>query len=296
MLSNYHTHSHYCDGKGALREYVEYALAHDFKALGFSGHAPVPFPNKFSIDQAHYQDYCNEVRSLQQEYAGRIDIKLGLEIDYIPGVLEDFSDLIASGGLQYTIGSVHLIPHPDRTEALRHMERGVARPQADDRRGMDIANELWFIDGPRQETYDEGLQRIFHGDIRAGVKAFFYQNNAMIERNRPTIVGHFDKIVMHNKGRYFQYEEHWFRDLLYETVQLIRETGCMAEINTRGLYKGRHDDFYPAKETLRHMNTLGIPVIVGTDAHEPANLDRFEGAFEFLKAIGYHNIVSTLSC
>lgn len=278
--TNYHTHSHYCDGKGQLRDYVEYALAHHFIALGFSGHAPVPFDNSFAIPQHDYLAYCDEVRALKQEYAGRIDIKLGLEIDYIPGVLDDFSPLIQQGGLEYVIGSVHLLPHPDMVEDLRHRP---CNPY-----------DLWFIDGSKQATYDEGLQRVFHGDIRAGVRSFFHQNNAMIEHMRPTIVGHFDKIVMHNRNRYFSYSDKWFRDLVYETVDLIREKGLIAEINTRGLYKGRHDDFYPAKSTILHMRDLHIPVLVGSDAHEPANLDQFEGAWEFLHEINYKDIIFQL--
>ena len=121
MISNYHTHSRYCDGRGELREYVDYALSKGFKALGFSGHAPVPFPNNFSIKDDDYLNYCNEVRALKAEYAGRIDIRLGLEIDYIPGLLEDFTPLVEQGGLDYTIGSVHLIPNPNDVSELRHL-------------------------------------------------------------------------------------------------------------------------------------------------------------------------------
>lgn len=289
MISNYHTHSKYCDGKGELREYVEYALAKGFSALGFSGHSPIPFPSNFAIKDEEYKAYCDEVRTLKAEYAGRIDIKLGLEIDYIPGLQEDFTPLIEQGGLDYTIGSVHLIPNPDDVEALRELN---ATAVGDERK--QIPYHIWFIDGPRQETYDNGLHHIFKDDIRAGVRAYFYQQNAMIERNRPTVVGHFDKIVMHNRNRYFTYEEKWFRDLLYETIELIRESGSIAEINTRGLYKGRHTDYYPAKETIQYMNGLNIPVLVGTDAHEPSNLDQFEGAYEFLQEIGYKNIVYKL--
>ena len=158
----------------------------------------------------------------------------------------------------------------------------------------EAAEHLWMIDGPRYQTYDEGLQRLFGGDIRRAARCFFDQNNRMIESQKPTIVGHFDKIVMHNRDRYFHYDEPWFRNLVYETVQLIRETGCICEVNTRGLYKGRHYDYYPARDTLRHMDELGIPVIVSTDAHAPEDLLRTEGAEEFLAAIHYRNIVTTL--
>ena len=285
-LSNYHTHSRYCDGKGDLREYVEYALAHGFGALGFSGHSPVPFPSTFAIADNEYLDYCNEVRALKEEYKGRIDIKLGLEIDYIPGLQEDFAPLVEKGGLEYTIGSVHLIPHPDDAETLRQLSATLVGEER-----KEIPYHIWFIDGPRMETYDNGLRHIFGNDIKAGVKAYFEQQNRMIERNKPTIVGHCDKIVMHNKGRYFSYDEPWFRNLLYETLQLIKECGCICEINTRGIYKGRHTDFYPASETVRYMNTLGIPVVVSTDAHCPEDLDRFEGAYEFLREIGYRCVM-----
>lgn len=289
MLSNYHTHSHYCDGRGELREYVEYALAHDFSALGFSGHGPLPYDNKFSIKQEQYLDYCNEVRAMKAEYEGRIDIMLGLEMDYIPGIQEDFTPLIEKGGLEYSIGSVHLVTHPDYVEALRNSLLH------NDNNSQSIMPHLWYIDGGNPAHYDNGLNGLFHGDIRYAVQTFFHQTNAMIERNRPTIVGHFDKVVMHNRERFFSYQDKWFQELLHETIALISETGCICEINTRGIYKGRHTNFYPARDTIRYMNTLGIPVIVGTDAHDPADLDRFEGAYEFLSEIGYRNIVKKLS-
>ena len=289
MLCNYHTHSRYCDGKGELREYVEYALQHGFTALGFSSHAPVPFPSTFAIKDEEYLNYCNEVRSLKSEYTDRIDIRLGLEIDYIPGLQEDFAPFVDKGGLEYTIGGVHLLSHPSDTEELRRLN---ASAIGDERKR--IPYHLWFIDGPRQETYDNGLHHIFHDDIRAGVRAYFEQECAMIERNHPTIVAHPDKIVMHNRERYFSSSDHWYRDLLFATMHLIKESGCICEINTRGLYKGRHTDFYPSKEAIQYMNSLDIPVLVGTDAHEPQNLDLFEGAFEFLKEVGYRNIVTRL--
>ena len=109
IKDNYHTHSCYCDGKESLRRYVETAVERGFTHLGFSGHAPVPFENTFAIDGERYLDYCNEVRGLKEEFADRLKIFLGLEIDYIPGVLDNFEELITTGGLDYCIGSVHLV-------------------------------------------------------------------------------------------------------------------------------------------------------------------------------------------
>ena len=270
MLSNYHTHSSYCDGKATPREMVEFAVAHGFSALGFSGHCPLPFENTFSITD--YEGYCREVRSLQEEYADRIEISLGLEIDYVPGMLESFTPLIEQGGLDYTIGSVHLIP-------------ANTTPRGDE--------DLWFIDGSKYERYDEGLFRLFGGDIKRGVRAYFHQQNAMLERNRPTIVGHPDKIVMHNRDRYFHEDEPWYSDLALETIHLIHELGLICEINTRGIYKGRHADYYPGKWLIQEMKQLRIPVIVSTDAHAPEDLLRTEGAYEYLQEIGYRDVLKS---
>lgn len=272
MLSNYHTHSNYCDGKATPREMVEYAVAHGFNALGFSGHSPLPFENTFSITD--YEGYCKEVRAFKEEYKDRIEISLGLEIDYVPGMCEDFAPLIERGGLEYTIGSVHLIPAD-----------GVVPQGADD---------LWFIDGPRWECYDEGLNRLFNGDIRRGVKAYFRQQNEMIVKNKPTIVGHPDKIAMHNRGRYFSEEEPWYEQLALETLSLVHECGLICEVNTRGIYKGRHPDYYPSKRLIKAMKQWRIPLIVSTDAHAPDDLLHTEGAYEFLKDIDYPEAITTL--
>ena len=272
MLSNFHTHSNYCDGKATLREMVDFAVAHGFSELGFSGHSPLPFENTYSITD--YEGYCNEVRALKEEYKDRIKIHLGLEIDYIPGMLEDFTPLIEQGGLEYTIGSIHLIP----AEGIIPMD----------------ANDLWMIDGSRYQTYDEGLMKHYGGDIKRGVTAYFHNENAMLEKNRPTIVGHPDKIVMHNRDRYFTEDEKWYRDLAFETIHLIKDLDLVCEINTRGIYKGRHADYYPGKWLIQEMKLLHIPVIVSTDAHSPEDLLRTEGANEYLREIEYPAVLQSL--
>ena len=273
MKINYHTHSSYCDGKATPREMVEFAVAHGFIALGFTGHCPLPFENTFSITD--YEGYCRDIRALKEEYSDRIKILLGLEMDYVPGMLEDFTPLIEQGGLDYTIGSVHLIPSENFNFQF----------------SIFNSEDLWFIDGPKWERYDEGLFRLFGGDIRRAVRAYFHQQNAMLERNRPTIVGHPDKIVMHNRDRYFHEDEPWYRDLALETIHLIHDLGLICEINTRGIYKGRHADYYPGKWLIQEMKALHIPVIVSTDAHAPEDLLRTEGAYEYLAAISYPEVL-----
>lgn len=266
IKANYHTHSHYCDGKGDIKEYIEMAISKGLTHLGFSGHAPVPFENTFAISNDKYNDYYSKINRLKEEYNDKIKIFLGLEIDYIPGISDNFSTLINEGNLDYCIGSVHLV-------------------------NKNKDNNLWFIDGSKQETYDEGLNRVFGGDIKAAVKAFFHQTNDMLTSQHPDILGHFNKVVMHNKERYFSSSDKWFINLVYETLEIVKSTDCVCEINTRGLYKGRYYDYYPSKDIIQIMNDMEIPVVVSTDAHCPDELDKYEGVFEFLKAIKYRHVM-----
>ncbi|MBP5613511.1 MAG: histidinol-phosphatase [Bacteroidales bacterium] len=267
MHSNYHTHSRHCDGKGELRDYVEEALRLGFTHLGFSAHAPFPMENSFALPQEDFLPYVGEVRRLQAEYAGRINISLGLEADYIPGVTRGFAEWVQEGGLDYCIGSVHMVSG----------EGG-----------------LWFIDGGRHDRYDEGLRAVFWGDIRAGVRAFYRQTNEMLLQQHPDILGHFNKIEMHNRNRHFTPDEPWYRELVRETLSVIRECGCICEVNTRGIYKGRSSDFFPSRQILLAMKELRIPVMVATDAHAPEELSRDEGAYAFLQEIAYPEVVTVL--
>jgi histidinol-phosphatase (PHP family) len=247
ILSNYHTHSYFCDGKEAPEKYIKKAIDLGFSALGFSSHAPVPFENNYSIPPEKLNAYCSEIECLKNKYASEIPIFLALEADYIPKQSHNFSYFRENCPLDYLIGSVHLVAHPH-------------------------SSELWFIDGGKSEKWDQGLKEIFGSDIQAGVKAFYHQSMQMIEVQHPDIIGHFDKIKMHNKNRYFLQTDAWYQNLIDESLQLIKEKDVVMEINTRGLYKGRSDELFPNIPILLKAQKMGIPLMLNSDAHRPDEL------------------------
>ena len=55
----------------------------------------------------------------------------------------------------------------------------------------------------------------------------------MITKVKPNIVGHFDKVKMHNKDRYFKEDETWYRDLVIQTIDLMKEEDLICEVNAR---------------------------------------------------------------
>jgi histidinol-phosphatase (PHP family) len=266
-LFNFHTHCHYCDGSDHPEAYVRAALAAGFHSLGFSSHAPVPFRNNFAIkDEAYLLEYCGIIRELQTKYSDKINIYLALEMDYIHGISGDFKKYEKMCGLDYTIGSVHLV-----------------------RNGS--GDNLWFIDGPRVESYDNGLRDVFGNDIRKAVTAFYHQTNEMILSQKPDIIGHIDKVKMHNRDRYFTEDEKWYSDLLMETLDLVEETGAIIEVNTRGIYKKRSDSLYPGVPVLEEMHRRNMPVILSSDAHRPEEIDGyFTEAIRILRETGFKKL------
>lgn len=259
---NLHTHSIFSDGKSTPEEVVVEAINQGMKVLGFSDHSPVPFENSFAIKNDNVQNYICTIKSLKEKYKDQIDIYCSMEMDFIPGIVKDFKKTKEELCLDYMIGSVHLV-------------------------GNDV-NKLWFIDGSKVETYDEGLFNYYGGDIKKGVKTFYYQYNEMIETEEFDIVGHFDKIKMHNRDRYFTENEKWYRDLVLETLTLIKEKDLIVEVNTRGIYKKRSTDFYPATWLLPIMKEMNVPVVISSDSHKAEELTLcFKEAEEALKAAGY---------
>ncbi|MFZ4547394.1 MAG: histidinol-phosphatase [Bacteroidales bacterium] len=267
MLTNHHTHSLFSDGSSQPEEYIIEAISKGFNILGFSEHSPLPFENKFSFRTENKDEYIALLQNLKQKYSSLISIFSGMEMDFIPGMSENFSKTKAEYKLDYLIGSVHLV-----------------RP-----RGSD---ELWFTDGPDFETYDQGLDELFGGDIKKAVTAYYYQLNEMIETQHIDIVGHLDKIKMHNRDRFFREDEMWYKSLVSETLELIQDRDIIVEVNTRGIYKQRSETTFPGLDILKQIKALRIPVMVNSDAHKPHELNlAFNDGFLLLKDAGIEEVV-----
>ena len=264
---NHHTHSTFCDGSKPPLNFVKTALEQDFSILGFSSHAPLPFENSFALREDKVDEYCQTIRSLSYEYASQLEIYLSMEIDYIPGLLEDFGYWKKRANLDYVIGGVHLLVPFGK-------------------------QELWFIDGPRRETYDEGLKNIFGGDARKAVRTYFNQMNQMVESQAPDIIAHIDKIKMHNQERFFSVNDKWYHDMLFETLALVKQKGCIVEVNTRGIYKGRSNELFPNLTSLKRIKELDIPITLSSDAHAPEDLSKeFPYALEVIKNAGIKELM-----
>ncbi|MPR32450.1 histidinol-phosphatase [Salmonirosea aquatica] len=248
FLTNYHSHSHYCDGVEPPRAQVEAALAQGVRVLGFSSHGPVYFDNAWSMKVEKLEAYLSETRALQAEYADRLELYVGLEVDYLPS--EDASKY---GGpstyapkLDYTVGSVHYL---DRNE--------IGAP--------------WEIDGS-SEKFMRGLVEVHGGDIQKVIRLYYGCIRQMIERDPPHIVGHLDKIKIHNIGNSLYDEEvPWYQAEIDQTLDAIAASGCVLEVNTRGVYK-KNLTTYPSLSILQKARQRHIPIMVNSDSHAPSEI------------------------
>ena len=114
MIANYHTHTWRClHASGTEREYVEAAIRGGLSILGFSDHAPTPYEGdykagfKMTMDQL--EDYADTVLALKREYAGDIEIRLGLEAEYYPKYWEPFLEACRTCQIEYLLLGQHIL-------------------------------------------------------------------------------------------------------------------------------------------------------------------------------------------
>lgn len=262
---SYHTHTTYCDGKSTAEEMVLRAIELDLSAIGFSSHAPLPQKEIWSMPRHRLKEYVAELLELKYRYRSQIQIYASLEIDYIPGVTKSFEEFKKDAGLDYTIGSVHLV------KAENH-------------------EEYWFLDGP-DTNYIHGIEVLFDGDAKKAVTTYYHQVIEMIETQKPDVLGHVDKVKMNNKGRFFLEEDQWYLDLLDKTIDVIKDHGTIVEVNTRGLYKKKSDSFFPDVYFLKKCWEYDISVTISSDAHHVDELVLgFDLAKSLLKDIGFEKV------
>ncbi len=249
IRSNLHTHTIYCDGQNTPLEMVEKALELGFRSIGFSGHAYTAFDGCCCMTPTGTLAYRREIRELQQQYAGRIDIFLGLEND---GLVPYPAD-----GFDYIIGSLHYLYVDDRYHTL------------------DNSHEQM------RACIDES----FGGDALKMIQAYYDLLVSYVTTDNVDIVGHFDVFQKRNAdNRYFDAQSPAYRRIALDAIEAIANAGKIIEVNTGAIARGFIKDPYPAPFLLRRLLELKAPVILSSDAHVA---DKLDGQFDEISAMLY---------
>ena len=110
LLYESHCHTPLCKHAfGEPEEYAAVALARGFKGITFTCHCPLPdgFSANVRMAPGQFDDYVGMIAATRAAFAGRLDVRLGLESDFYPGVEPWLEKLHARVPLSHVLGSIH---------------------------------------------------------------------------------------------------------------------------------------------------------------------------------------------
>lgn len=225
------------------------ATARGLRVLGFAEHAPLaPELDGWHMPRSEFPAYVAEVEEARARHS-ELEILLGLEVDYLPGVQGLVEEFCAQPCIDYVIGSVH------------------------------------YIDGWNFDS-EEGRWEWDVRDRAAAYRRYYQLVRELARGGGFEIVGHLD---LPKKFGYRMPPEVW--DEVEQTLQVIRQEGLALELNTAGL-RVEVGEAYPETRILRRAAELGIPLTLGTDAHDPQHVaSDLDWAIRQLADVGCREVV-----
>lgn len=112
MKVNYHTHTTRCHHAiGSEEEYIQAAIQANIKKLGFADHTCWPFENGYVSNirmlPSELENYVTTLKTYKEKYKDKIEILIGLEVEYFPKYLDYLYDIKQKYDLDYFILGNH---------------------------------------------------------------------------------------------------------------------------------------------------------------------------------------------
>lgn len=110
ILYESHCHTPLCKhAVGDPEDYCSIALLRGLRGIIFTCHAPLPngWAAEVRMSDAEFDTYVAMVDRAREAYAGRLDVRLGIESDFFPGVEPWLERLHRRAPLHHVLGSVH---------------------------------------------------------------------------------------------------------------------------------------------------------------------------------------------
>ncbi len=259
ILSNFHTHTRFCDGKDTPEEMVLAAIEKGFKALGFSGHSYFTLDADITMDEHQQAQYREEILRLREKYKDKIDIFLGIE--------QDSFTPFPPKGYDYVIASVHSV-----------LKDGVF---------CQVDYSL--------ERMQENLLRSWGGDMSAYERDYFEEVSRLLEKVPDAdIIGHIDLITKYDEKLGITRSPAYF-ELAKRAVHRLAKYGKPFEVNTGAIGRGMRTTPYPSREILSEIRAAGGRIVINSDCHNKDFLDcGFDLAVALAKECGFekHSVLT----
>ena len=257
--SNCHTHTVFCDGKNTPEEMVQSAIQKGFVCLGFSFHCPMTPDACWTIRPEKLGDYTAEIRRLQEQYADKLEILHGVELD------RDFCG-VDPKQFDYVIASVHQL-----TKGEQH---------------FDVDETA--------ETLQACCSAFYGGDWFSLAADYYERLSSFVVDVQPTVVGHYDLIEKFNEhGALFDSNDPRYLAIAKIHIDRILAhcPNVLFEVNTGAMYRCGKAQPYPMAPLLRYLREKGAKVIVTSDSHNTASLDfAFDTALASIRAAGFREV------
>ncbi len=250
MLTNFHTHTTFCDGRNTAEEIIIEAIERGFFSIGFSGHGYTPYDVRYCMTDT--EGYIREILRLKEKYGAKIEIYLGIE--------EDSRNPQSRGDFDYIIGSCHYAA---------------------------VGNDILPFDS-NYEKFERALE-LFCGDEIEFAQSYYSHFTEYIKSRRPDIIGHFDLITkFEEKGaaRFFSNEK-YLRIAEKYTKEALRADSIF-EVNTGLISRGYRTAPCPDERLLHVILRGGGKLTLSSDSHAKETLSfGFEETRKYLYDIGF---------
>lgn len=260
IQADMHMHTWFStDSEACPRDMADEAVRKGLKTICFTDH--------FDKDDLEWGEegifdvdaYFVEMQKLQEEYAGKLNIRIGIELGLRTYLKDYYEELTKKYPFDFVIGSVHNVPYK------KDAEGNVLY--------TDPAAEKLFTDRTDKEAYrlmmETTLENVRTSDC--------FQT-----------LGHLDYVVRYGKSREKEYSYTDYADIIDEILKLLIEKEKGLEVNSAGLKYGL-PFAHPHPDVLKHYRELGGEIItIGADAHKPEHIAYdFAKAEEILKSCGF---------
>lgn len=228
-----HVHTvHSGDSTAVLRDMCAQAVEVGITEIVFTEHLDYS-PYDASYEAFVYDDWIPEIAAARSEFAGRLSIRTGVEVDYQDKFRARIEDYLGSHEFDYILGSAH------------------------------------YVDGvimEDHETYFAGK------NVRDAYLPYFEALDQTVETGLFHAIAHIDLCKRHGTLYYGPFVLDDFLAEVSSVLRKVIEAGMMIEINTSGLRKAPKET-HPALDTLQLYRELGgRRVVVGSDAHKVSDL------------------------
>ncbi len=255
LLYESHMHTPLCKhATGLPSEYAAAARKRNLKGIIVTCHAPMPddYSSPYRMRWNQFDEYVGLVAQATEKWRGKVDVRLGLESEFVPGYLGWIGTLHERAEFHHVLGSVHC----QMREYIDTYYKGTW-PLGEQEPWLDFQRTYFqhLADAAETGLYDT----ISHPDLVKNMNPAGWE----VARIMPDIQRALDRIA---------------------------RAGTAMELNTSGRYKAV-SEMNPGFEILREMRQRDIPVVIGADAHNPRRTgDLYPEALETLRQAGYEEV------